>query len=183
MVPDVAVRASNVLLCGYFNVPSMRGDPTAALLRRVKDEGGRTLLDTGWDHDGWPEATREEAGLLLPSVDVFLPNEVEAEVLTGEPDPLPSATALGRLSGGLGRRQARCGGVPCRGPAGGTHRVGAPSVDVVDTTGAGDAFNAGLMQALGAGEAWPEAPGAAVLLASAVVSRPSGDRYPPSGRL
>src|SRR6266545_3179830 len=100
MVPDEAVEASFVLFCGYFNLPSMRGRPTADLLRRVKEAGGTTLLDTGWDHDGWSETTREEIRLLLPLVDIFVPNEAEAEHLSGEADPLAAARSLTALSGG-----------------------------------------------------------------------------------
>ena len=54
----------------------------------------------------------------------------------------------------------------------------APSVRVLDTTGAGDAFNAGLLHALARGDGWPDALGFATHVASTVVSRPSTDRYP-----
>ncbi|MEA2254852.1 MAG: pfkB family carbohydrate kinase [Solirubrobacteraceae bacterium] len=48
---------------------------------------------------------------------------------------------------------------------------------VADTTGAGDAFNAGLVAALARGASWPDALRAATRPASAVVARPSTDRY------
>lgn len=183
MVPEAALRASHVLFCGYFNLPSMRGEATANLLGRVKELGGTTMLDTGWDHDGWPGSTREEIGRLLTSVDVFLPNEAEAEGLTGESDPMAAAQALGRLSCGWVVVKLGEAGCVATGPGGETHRAGAPSVRVVDTTGAGDAFNAGLMRALGTGAAWPAALGSAVRVASAVVSRSSQDRYPSADEL
>jgi sugar/nucleoside kinase (ribokinase family) len=66
------------------------------------------------------------------------------------------------------------------GPGGEELREPAPAVDVADTTGAGDAFNAGLVQALGEGADWPHALRTAVRFASAVVARPSGERYRPS---
>lgn len=178
MVPETALRASFVLFCGYFDLPLMRGHPTADLLRQVKEAGGTTLLDTGWDHDAWPETTRQEIRLLLPLVDVFVPNEVEAEHLTGESDPLTAALALAELSAGWTVVKLGQAGCLAAGPDGEVHRVAAPSVEVVDTTGAGDAFNSGLMKALSAGEAWPDALRAAVLVASTVVSRRSNDRYP-----
>jgi sugar/nucleoside kinase (ribokinase family) len=49
---------------------------------------------------------------------------------------------------------------------------------VIDTTGAGDAFNAGIVRARMEGRPWKEAARFATLLASTVVSRPSHDRYP-----
>jgi sugar/nucleoside kinase (ribokinase family) len=178
MVPEEAFGASFVLLCGYFDLPSMRGRPSADLLRRVKAAGGTTLLDTGWDHDGWADSAREEVRSLLPLVDIFVPNEHEAEHLSGDPDPLSAARALSALSNGwtvvkLGRE-----GCLATGPDLAVHRAPAPVVEVIDTTGAGDAFNAGLMDALGAGRRWEDAVRSASVLASAVLSRPSRDRYP-----
>jgi argininosuccinate lyase len=183
MVPDEAVEASFVLFCGYFNLPSMRGRPTADLLRRVKEDGGTTLLDTGWDHDGWSETTREEIRLLLPLVDIFVPNEAEAEHLSGEADPLAAARSLTALSGGWTVVKLGRAGSLAVGPGESVHRAPAPKVEVVDTTGAGDAFNAGMMNALSAGETWTDALRAGSRLASAVVSRPSGDRYPTPAQL
>jgi sugar/nucleoside kinase (ribokinase family) len=183
MVPEEAVEASFVLFCGYFNLPSMRGRPASDLLRRVKEAGGTTVLDTGWDHDGWSETTREEIRLLLPFVDIFVPNEGEAEHLSGESDPLAAARSLTALSTGWTVVKLGRDGCVAVGPDERVHRAPAPKVEVVDTTGAGDAFNAGLMNALSAGETWSDALRAACRLASAVVSRPSGDRYPTRAQL
>jgi argininosuccinate lyase len=183
MVPEEAVEASFVLFCGYFNLPSMRGRPTADLLRRVKEAGGTTLLDTGWDHDGWSEMTREEIRLLLPLVDIFVPNETEAEHVSGENDPLAAARSLTALSAGWTVVKLGPAGCLAVGPGESVHRARAPRVAVVDTTGAGDAFNAGLMNALGAGETWSDALSAASRLASTVASRPSRDRYPTPAQL
>ena len=149
----------------------------------MKEAGGTTLLDTGWDHDGWPETTREEIRLLLPSVDIFVPNEVEAEHLSGESDPVTAARSLSAVSAGwtvvkLGRE-----GCVAVGPGECVLRAPASSVEVVDTTGAGDAFNAGLMNALSVGKRWSDAMRAASRLASVVVSRSSDDRYPTRAQL
>ena len=48
---------------------------------------------------------------------------------------------------------------------------------VADTTGAGDAFNAGLVQALADGASWREALTTATRFATEIISRPSNDRY------
>jgi sugar/nucleoside kinase (ribokinase family) len=50
-------------------------------------------------------------------------------------------------------------------------------VEAADTTGAGDAFNAGLIRALSDDSPWPDALDAAARFASSLISRPSGDRH------
>jgi sugar/nucleoside kinase (ribokinase family) len=182
MVPPDALEGDYVLLCGYFSLPSLRGRDTLGLLAKVRAAGGRTLFDCGWDPAGWPRETRREIVELLPLVDYFLPNEVEAGYLTGVQDPTAAARALQRISGGwvivkLGKEGCVAVGV------GQEHRVSAPSVRVADTTGAGDAFNGGLLYALSGGTEVPEALRLATRLATAVVSRPSEDRYPALGEL
>jgi sugar/nucleoside kinase (ribokinase family) len=178
MVPDDVLRARFVLSCGTFTLPKLRGAPTVDLLRTVHDAGGTTLLDTGWDLSGWPEAVREEILDLLPLVDVYLPNELEAATLTGAVDAETATERLQQRSGGwvvtkLGRK-----GCLAAGPAGEEHRVAAPSVVAMDTTGAGDAFNAGLIAGLAQDLAFVEALSLATRVASTVVTRPSNDRYP-----
>jgi sugar/nucleoside kinase (ribokinase family) len=167
-----------VLLCGYFSLPSLRGRGAHGLLEKIRAAGGRTLFDCGWDPAGWPRQSRREIVELLPLVDYFLPNEVEAGCLTGMEDPTSAARALQRNSGGwvivkLGKEGCVAVG------AGQEHRVSAPSVRVADTTGAGDAFNGGLLYALSGGTEEPEA----LRLATTVVSRASENRYPALGEL
>lgn len=183
MVPDEMFGAGFVLLCGYFDLPSMRGRATADVLRRVKAAGGTTLFDPGWDHDGWSEATREEVRSLLPLVDVFLPNDREAQRVSGDPDPVSAGRTLSALSGGWTVVKLGPEGCVATGPDLAVHRATAPTVEVIDTTGAGDAFNAGLMDALAAGEPWEQVLPTASTLASVVISRSSGDRYPTRAEL
>ena len=182
MVPPDALEGDYVLLCGYFCLPSLRGRDTLKLLERVRAAGGRTLFDCGWDPAGWPQETKREIAELLPLVDYFLPNEVEAGCLTGIEDPVAAARVLGRISGGwvivkLGKEGCVAVG------AGQEHVISAPSVRVVDTTGAGDAFNAGLLYALAGGTEVTVALRLATRLATTVVSRASENRYPALGEL
>lgn len=177
MVPKDALSKDFVLLCGYFNLPSLRGGGTLRLLKEAKMQGSFTLLDTGWDPAGWPEETREEMETLLPLVDVFLPNEAEARHLTGLHDPVEAAQSLQRISGRWVLMKLGPGGCVAAGPDELLKAV-APSVRVIDTTGAGDALNAGLLHALSHGAGWSEALTFATRLASTVVSRPSKNRYP-----
>ncbi len=183
MVPREALDAGWVLLCGYFNVPAMRGRPSADVLAAARANGATTMLDSGWDHDDWPASTRAEVLDLLPLVDVFVPNEAEAASLSGQGDPPSAARALAGVSGGWVVVKTGADGAVAAAADGRTARAEAPVVDVVDTTGAGDAFNAGLIAGLAGGAEIEDAVHRAVLVASAVVSRPSRDRYPTPGDL
>ena len=83
MIPDDALTCDNLLLCDYFVAPRLRGEAARRLLDTARARGGRTFFDTTWDPDGFSSQTRAEVRGLLPSVDVFLPNEVEACALAG----------------------------------------------------------------------------------------------------
>jgi argininosuccinate lyase len=178
MVPEAALEASLVLLGGYFALPRIRGHETEAMLRDVRAAGGTSLLDTGSAPDGWTAETRTEVLELLPLVDVLVPNEIEALHLSGEADVDAAARALQRRTRGWVVIKRGGDGCIAAGPDGAFVSEPAPSVDVVDTTGAGDAFNAGLLLRLAEADPVPEALPFAVRVASAVVSRPSSDRYP-----
>ena len=181
MIPDGALTCDNLLLCDYFVAPRLRGEAARRLLDTARARGGRTFFDTTWDPDGFSSQTRAEVLGLLPSVDVFLPNEVEAFAIVGSEaaagDAGDAARALQAASGGwvvvkLGPR-----GCIAAGPDGAELAVPAPTGSVADTTGAGDAFNAGLVHALACGADWPDALTAATQFATTIISRPSNERY------
>jgi sugar/nucleoside kinase (ribokinase family) len=98
--------------------------------------------------------------------------------VTRATDPVAAAGALSRRSGGWTVVKLGAAGAVAVSADGRSRRVTAPRVDVVDTTGAGDAFNAGLMRSLAEGADPAEALDEAVAVASVVVSRSSDDRYP-----
>jgi sugar/nucleoside kinase (ribokinase family) len=181
MIPDDALSCEHLLLCDYFVAPRLRGDAALALLQTARHRGARTFFDTSWDPDGFPRATRDEVYRLLPSVDVFLPNEIEACALadTSE-DPAGAARALQEISGGWVVVKLGPSGCLAAGPGGAEIAAPAPSVRVSDTTGAGDAFNAGMIQALAAGCGWHEALSQATRFATTIVMRPSNDRFRPA---
>jgi argininosuccinate lyase len=167
-----------VVVCGYFLIPALRGGGAVQLLKEVRARGGETLLDTGWDPDGWPPAAKNEVMDLLQWVSVFVPNESEALAITGEASADQAARVLQKRSGGWCIVKRGAQGAVGAGPGRARFAVAAPQVSVIDTTGAGDAFNAGIVRARMEGRPWQEAARFATLLASTVVSRPSHDRYP-----
>jgi sugar/nucleoside kinase (ribokinase family) len=138
---DSLTGAKVLYLGGYLVLPSVVPDDLAALFRHCRSRGIRTVLDVvvpaGFTYDG-------ELEPVLPHTDVFLPNDDEALMLTGERDPLGQVAAL----------RARGTGtvVVTRGSEGLLFSDGSETwaadplpVDAIDPTGAGDAFCAGFI--------------------------------------
>jgi len=159
---DRAALAQAKVFCvgGYLILPNLKPTALAALFAEARQHGTRTVLDVvvpagntagdGTDEDG--KAAMRALAQVLPHVDYFLPNNEEAQRLTGHRDPHRQAKAL---------LEAGCGTVIITLGAHGTLTMNARTtleqpaykVNVVDGSGAGDAFAAGLI--LGLLESWP----------------------------
>jgi sugar/nucleoside kinase (ribokinase family) len=177
IVPPSSLACDHLLVCDYFCAPALRGEPTRQLLQTARELGARTYFDTAWDTDGFTAATREEIHAILPLVDVFLPNEAEARALAGTESVTKAGRELQRRSGGWVVIKLGADGCMAFGPHGGRLASPAPVIEPTDTTGAGDAFNAGLVSAFASGRDWPDALQAATGLASSLLARPSNDRH------
>jgi ribokinase len=95
----------------------------------------------------------EEMQALLPAVDWILPNLAEAQALTAETAPQACAARLREL--GAGAVALKLGAEGCLVMTGeGWFRLPAFVVPARDSTGAGDAFAAGLIGGLVGGLAW-----------------------------
>lgn len=79
----------------------------------------------------------------LRQIDVFLPNETEAKTLTGERDTKEALNVLARHCPTVVIKCGDCGAIASH--KGEFYRAPALPVDVFDTTGAGDSFNAGFV--------------------------------------
>lgn len=110
------------------------------LFARARHAGLTTSLDTGFDPSGqWDGGLRET----LRETDIFFPNEVELGALTGAEDP---AEGLRRLENGRTLVVAKLGKNGAMTLDGGrVVHVPAYAVETIDTTGAGDSFNAGFL--------------------------------------
>ena len=137
------IRNADVVLCQL----EIGDEAVGRAVELASDAGVPTVLN--------PAPARELPATILESVDYLTPNMTEARLLAGhEPDAdVPNET--------VGRELLELG-VGCVvmtvGEDGALiiteddlERIPAPVVDVVDTTGAGDAFNAGFAVALTAG--------------------------------
>jgi len=136
----------------------------AGLLSAARAGGATTSLDTNWDpSERWGD---ERLAAVIAQTDLLLPNEAEALRLSGVDgldDAVSTLAAVGRrLVVKLGERGVVCADCSTR------NQVSVPAVTPVDTTGAGDCFNAGLIAGLLQGLSLPAA--AALGCATAALS-------------
>jgi len=142
--------ASILHVAGSLVLPGIDGEPTAKLLLRARDAGVITFLDVVWDDTGrWMELI----GPSLPYIDYFVPSLPEAQEITGLGDPADAARAL--IDHGVSTVGIKMGADGClvMTDEGQVIRLPAFQVDVVDATGAGDAFAAGFIA--GIWQDWP----------------------------
>jgi sugar/nucleoside kinase (ribokinase family) len=110
------------------------------IFRRMREARLTTSLDTNDDpEDKWEGGLREA----LRYVDVFLPNEREAQKVAGTGDLETAVTTLAKLVPLVVVKLGRNGALAQRG----TERRASPAiaVDAVDAVGAGDSFDAGFL--------------------------------------
>ena len=148
--PEAMSGVEVVYLGGYLVLPGLHPGAVIALFEAAHRAGARTLLDVVLP--GGAEASMDDLRSILPSVDFFLPNCDEASQLTGERDPERQAAIFNEAGAETAIITMGSGGSLVR-TATYTRQFTAPSVDVVDGSGAGDAFTAGLI--VGILEGWP----------------------------
>jgi len=127
----------------HFALP-LAASVAQVLLPALADAGCTTSLDMGWQPVWLTDPVNRAT---LAAVDHLLPNEKEAQLLAGAPGPeaffacaegLPLRHPMLKL-GAAGAMSVEAGRAVIAGP---------PNVVAIDTTGAGDAFDAGFIDAL-----------------------------------
>jgi sugar/nucleoside kinase (ribokinase family) len=139
-----------VYLGGYLVLPSLHASSVVELFEAAHRAGARTLLDVVLPGD--TKASMGDLRSILPSVDFFLPNHDEASQLTSEQDPERQAACFNEAGAKTVIITMGSEGLFVRTTTEARH-LAAPSVNVIDGSGAGDAFAAGLI--VGILEGWP----------------------------
>ncbi|GAA2600801.1 sugar kinase [Winogradskya consettensis] len=111
----------------------------AGVFARARAAGVTTSLDTNWD----PAERWDSIEDILAHTDVFLPNANELRAVTGEQDVDRAAAKLVARGTTVVMKNGAAG-ARAWGPDGESSAPGR-TVEVADTTGAGDSFNAGFL--------------------------------------
>lgn len=146
---------SRMMLLGYYSLMPNLERELADVLAAIRETGCQTALDAAGDGGGLQPLDQ-----LLPHLDVYVPSLAEARHQTGKSDPAAiidvyrGCGAPGILGVKLGTDGALLS--PREGEYVKIDPVPAPG-PVVDTTGAGDCFYAGLLTGLLRGRSVPDA--------------------------
>jgi sugar/nucleoside kinase (ribokinase family) len=152
---ETLARASVFYVGGYMVLPKLSQNDLVALFQFARSRGILTALDVVVPA-GDASVSMADIEHVLPFVDIFMPNDQEAQRLTGEDAPHQQAELL--LRAGCRTIVITMGG---RGALlmDRTQQIEAPAFDValLDSSGAGDAFAggfiAGMMMGLDQAEA------------------------------
>jgi len=123
----------------YFLLDALRDDlPT--LFELAQSRGVTTSLDPNWDpSDRW------NVSAILPYCDLLLANQAEIARLSGTAELQAGLAALTRIVEIVAVKLGRQGAIARRGAE--SHASPALAINAVDTTGAGDSFNAAFIYA------------------------------------
>jgi sugar/nucleoside kinase (ribokinase family) len=137
--PELIASARHIHVPSYYLQAGLRGD-LPSLFAEAHAAETTTSIDPNWDPgEEW------DGGLLetLSTTDVFLPNSAEARHITGIDDIDIAVESLAERGSVVAVKFGDGGGMVSAN--GETVRVSGVAVEVVDTTGAGDTFDAGYL--------------------------------------
>ena len=138
-IPDALIAsASHISLSGYsFFAPS----PRAAVLDVMRRAGDKPISVDPASAEFLREVGADNFLAWTKGATILFPNEEEAAVLAGSTDPETQCARLAKHYPLVVIKRGAAGAEAMEG--GRRWRIKAPKVEVVDTTGAGDAFVAG----------------------------------------
>jgi sugar/nucleoside kinase (ribokinase family) len=132
-------NARHIHVGSYFLQTKLR-EGLSKLFAFARENGVTTSLDSGWDDTGnWDYGIVE----VLKYTDIFFPNEVEAQNITHRKSAMEAADILSSHANTVVIKCGAKGAVAKRGDLLSSQE--AFEVEPIDTTGAGDSFNAGFI--------------------------------------
>jgi sugar/nucleoside kinase (ribokinase family) len=146
---NVVDNSKIVFVAGSMLMPKFDGEPCAIFLKKAKESGHYTVLDTAWDSTGkWMETLKP----CMEHIDLFIPSIEEAMMLSKKEDPEEIADVF--LSMGVKTTVIKMGKQGCFIKDSNGEKYTIPtysSIKAVDTTGAGDSFVAGFLTGISKG--------------------------------
>ncbi len=139
---DLISQCRHLHLSSYFILDNLRPD-IPILFKKVKDMGLSVSLDTNYDPaETWDDGVSEA----MKYVDLILPNETEVMALTGEKDKEKAIEKMALTVPIVAVKLGKQGAIVKSGKEPIQMQEVIP-VEVVDTVGAGDSFDAGFVYA------------------------------------
>ncbi|MEN6313366.1 MAG: carbohydrate kinase family protein [Clostridiaceae bacterium] len=143
---DVIRDSKIVFVAGTMLLPRFDGVQCADFLKKAKEMGKYTVLDTAWDSKGRWMSVLEPC---MKYIDLFIPSVEEAAKLSGKENPEEMADVF--FSMGVKTVVIKLGKKGCfiKKPNGEKYIIPTyTKIKAVDTTGAGDSFVAGFLTGL-----------------------------------
>lgn len=153
LAADLLARARHVHVSSFFLqrelAPGLPG-----LLESARDGGTTTSIDPNWDPSGeWDGGLRA----LLPQIDVLLPNAAELCRIAGREEATVAAVELAAQGPLVAVKLGAEGAIAAQAEHELVAAAAPEGITSVDTVGAGDTFDAGLLAGLLAEESVEEA--------------------------
>lgn len=171
---DLIAAARHLHMGSYFMLDDLRPQ-VPALFAQARRLGLTVSLDTNYDpSERWDSGLAEA----LQHVDVFLPNETECRKIAGQED---LTVALDQLAARVPLLAVKLGkaGAVARRAAEEYHAASIP-VQVVDTVGAGDSFDAGFLKGFLSGWDLPACLRLGAVCGALSTTRPGGTHGQPT---
>lgn len=143
---DIIKNSKILFVAGTNLMPNFDGEPCSRVLKKAREMGVYTALDTAWDTTGrWMEIVKP----CLPYLDLFIPSYDEARLIAGKDDVEDIADVF--LAQGVKLAVIKTGKDGCFIKNSDGEKYSIPTytdIKAVDTTGAGDSFAAGFIAGL-----------------------------------
>ncbi|MBN2853492.1 MAG: carbohydrate kinase family protein [Clostridia bacterium] len=135
-------------ITGVNLMASFDGAPCGKTVKKIKELGLTTVMDTAWDSSGrWMELVKDS----LPYLDYFIPSYDEATKIAGKQSPEEIADVF--MQYGVKNVVVKLGSKGCYAKNADGKEYYIPTLEgkPVETTGAGDAFSSGFITGLSKG--------------------------------